>query len=60
MEDLVKEFKEEYSEIGKLRKRRNNKENIKGELPNRYTAKMLYRWDNKKFDEKYWGRLERN
>ena len=60
MEDLVKEFKEEYSEIGKLRKKRNNKKNIKGELPNRYIAKMLYRWDNKKFNKEYWGRLERN
>jgi len=21
---------------------------------------MLYGWDNKRFDEEYWGRLERN
>ena len=59
-EDLVEEFEKEYSEIGRLRKRRNNKENRKGELPSRYTAKMLYGWDDKKFDEEYWGRLERN
>ena len=60
MEDLVKEFEEEYGKIRKLRKRRNNKKDIKGELPNRYTTKMLYRWDNKKFDKEYQGRLERN
>ena len=42
MEDLVKEFEEEYGEIGRAKKRRNKKENRKGELPGRYTAKMLY------------------
>jgi len=59
-EDLVKECKEEYSEIGRVRKRKNSKEDKKGELPGRYTAKMLYGWDDKRFDEEYWGRLERN
>jgi len=42
MEDLVQEFKEEYGEIRRLRKRKNNKEDRKGELPGRYTANMLY------------------
>ena len=23
-------------------------------------AKMLYGWDNKRFDKEYWGQLERN
>ena len=41
--DLVKEFKEEYSEIGRVKKRRNNKEDKKRELLGRYTAKMLYK-----------------
>jgi len=30
------------------------------ELPGRYTAKLLYGWDNKKFDEEYLKKLERN
>jgi len=30
------------------------------ELLGRYTAKILYRWDNKRFDQEYWGQLERN
>jgi len=60
MEDLVKEFKEEYSEIRRVRKRRNDKEDSKGELSGRYTAKMLYGWDNRRFDKEYWGQLERN
>jgi len=41
-EDLVQEFKEEYSKIGRVRKR-NNEENRKKELLSRYTVKMLYR-----------------
>ena len=32
----------------------------RGELPGRYTAKLLYRWDNKKFDEEYLKKLKRN
>ena len=30
------------------------------ELPERYTAKLLYRWDDKKFDKEYLKKLERN
>ena len=59
-EDLVKEFEEEYGEIGRARKRKDNKEDKKEELLGSYMAKMLYGWDNKRFDEEYWGRLERN
>jgi len=30
------------------------------ELPGRYTVKLLYGWDNKKFDKEYLKKLERN
>ena len=59
MEDLVKEFKEKYDKIGRVKKR-NRKEDRKEELPDRYMAKKLYEWDNKRFDKEYWERLERN
>ena len=42
-EELVKEFEEEYGEIGRVKKRRNDKEDRRGELPGRYIAKILYR-----------------
>ena len=32
----------------------------RGELPERFTAKKLFGWSDKKYDEEYWGRLERN
>ena len=30
------------------------------ELPGRYRAKLLYGWDNKKFEEEYLKKLEKN
>jgi len=37
------------------------KKNFKrGELPRKYMAKMLYGWDNEKFEEEYLRKLERN
>ena len=32
----------------------------RGKLPGRYTAKLLYGWDNKKFDEEYLKKLQKN
>jgi len=32
----------------------------RGELLEKYIAKMLYRWDNGKFENKYLRRLEKN
>jgi len=32
----------------------------RGELLGKFTAKMLYRWDNRKFEEEYLRKLERN
>jgi len=32
----------------------------RGELLGRFTAKKLFGWSNKRYDEEYWERLERN
>jgi len=32
----------------------------RGKLLGKFIAKMLYRWDNKKFEEEYLRKLERN
>ena len=59
IKELVKEFEEEYSgNIGQSKKI--TEEKIRGELPGRYMAKMLYRQNNKRFDQEYQGQLERN
>jgi len=30
------------------------------ELPGRFTTRKLFRWSDKRYNEEYWGRLERN
>jgi len=32
----------------------------RGELPGKFTMKMLYGWDDRKFEEEYLKKLERN
>ena len=59
-QDLVDRLEEEYRGGIRQIKKRNIREDCKGELPGRYIAKMLYRWNNKRFDREYWGKIERN
>jgi len=30
------------------------------EFPRRFMARKLFRWSNKRYDQEYWRRLERN
>ena len=32
----------------------------RGELPGWFTARKLFGWSDKRYNEEYWGRLERN
>jgi len=32
----------------------------RGKLPEKFTAKILYRWNDRKFEEEYLRKLERN
>ena len=58
-------FEEEIRRI-KLKKGKETKLNLeaeefkRGKLPGRYTVKLLYRQDNKKFNKEYLKKLERN
>ena len=58
-------FKEEIQRI-RIKKEKEIKLNPeaeefrRGELLGRYTAKLLYRWDDKKFDKEYLKKLEKN
>jgi len=68
-EDLgnVREVLEEFERRMNAEVRRQEKLDIaeerdfrRGELPEKFTAKMLYRWDDGKFEEEYLRKLERN
>ena len=59
----LKEFKERMS----VEVRRQEKIDMveerdfrRGELPEKFTTKMLYGWDDGKFEEEYLKKLERN
>jgi len=32
----------------------------RGELPGRFMTRKLFRWSDKRYDQEYWERLERN
>ena len=55
----VKELIEEYENIYEENARRIREDN-RGELPKRYMAKLLYRWNDGKFEEKYLKELEKS
>ena len=55
----AKKLIEEYEDIYKESARR-IREDRRRELLGRYTAKLLYGWDNRKFKEEYLKKLERN
>ena len=66
VEDFEKErFEEEIQRI-RMKKGKEMRLNLeaekfkRGELPGRYTVKLLYGWDDKKFDEEYLKKLQRN
>ena len=51
--DLVERFEEEYGEKSRQARKEDHKEFHRGELPGRYMAKILYEWDDKRFNQKY-------
>ena len=63
MRELVTEFKERMNtEVRKQKKLdiEEEKDFRRGEVPEKYTVKILYEWDNGKFENKYLKKLERN
>jgi len=56
--ELVEEFKREYrreEEEEMIQQETEEEERVfSKELPERYTAKLLYGWGNKKYNREYW------
>ena len=62
-EEMIKEFEKGGVEVRrqeKIESKREVDEYRRIELPGKYTAKLLYRWDDKKFEEEYLKKLEKN
>jgi len=60
--EAIEEFKKEYRRDMEDVARQEREEGTfqRRELPGRFTAKTLYGWSDKKYNQEYWGRLERN
>jgi len=60
--EAIKEFEEEYWRDKEDIKQQEKEKGIykRGELPGRFTAKKLFGWSDKRYNEKYWRRLKRN
>jgi len=58
----VKEFEKEYQRDMEDIRRQEREEGMfrREELLGRFTAKKLFGWLDKRYDEEYWGRLEWN
>ena len=62
-EELIEEFKQEGVEVRrqeKIEKKKEVDEYKRMELPGKYMAKLLYGWDDRKFEEEYLRKLEKN
>jgi len=57
-EELIEEFEQEGIEV--RRQEGEVEEYRKMELLGKYTAKLLYGWDDRKFEEEYLNKLEKN
>ena len=58
VEELIKEFERGGMEV--RQQEGEEKEYKRMELPGKYMAKVLYRWDDQKFKEEYLRKLEKN
>jgi len=60
--EAIEEFEKEYWRDMEDVVQQERKETTfkRGELLGKFMVKMLYGWSNKRYDQEYWGRLERN
>jgi len=60
--EVVEEFEKEYQRDIEDMVRQERKERTfqRRELPGRFTAKKLYGWSDKRYDQEYWERMEKN
>jgi len=62
VKETVEEFKKEYQQdIEDVRKQEREKRTFRrGELLGLFMVRKLFGWLDKKYDEEYWAKLERN
>jgi len=60
--EVIEEFEKEYRRDMEDIRRQEREEGTfrREELPGRFMTRKLYGWTDKRYDKKYWARLERN
>jgi len=60
--EAIEEYEREYRrDMEDVRRQEKEEETFqRGELPGKFTARKLFGWTDKRYDEEYWARLERN
>jgi len=58
VEEFEKEYRQDMEDV--VRQEREEGTFQQRELPGRFTAKKLYGWSDKQYNQEYWGRMERN
>jgi len=60
--EAIEEYKREYRRDMEDIRRQKREEGMfrRGELLGQFTARKLFGWSDKRYNEEYWGRLERN
>ena len=59
-EKLIEEFERGEVVVRRQVEEEGEREYKRIELPGKYTAKLLYGWDDQRFEEEYLNKLEKN
>ena len=59
-EKLIEEFERGKVVVRRQVEEEGEREYKRMELPGKYTAKLLYGWDDQRFEEEYLNKLEKN
>jgi len=60
VQEAVEDYEREYEKTARRIRKKEDGAYSRSELPERYTAKMLYGWDDGRFKKEYLEKLERN
>ena len=58
--EAVADYEKEYEKMARRIREKEDRAYSRSELPGRYTAKVLYGWDDGRFEKEYLEKLERN
>ena len=58
--EAVEDYEKEYEKMARRIREEEDGAYSRSELPGRYTAKVLYGWDDGRFEKEYLEKLERN